>query len=146
MFAVPGVELLQGCRHRLGPGGDALLGGGFELAELAGHLRHQGGRLLGIVPHMGIPIAMRMFDLVMAIPFVVLVGIGSRWLCLQDGAVGYGQLCYGHGLGLACSRLVCAGQGWGEAVAVNQHQLGLAELPALLGRQPELMGVVARLQ
>jgi hypothetical protein len=77
LSAVPGVELLQSCRHRLGPGGDALLGGGFELAELAGYLRHQGGRLLGIVPHMGIPIAMGMFDLAMAIPIVVLVGIGG---------------------------------------------------------------------
>ena len=37
-------------------------------------------------------------------------------------------------------------QGWGEAIAVDQHQLGPPELLALLGREVELVGVVAGLE
>ena len=66
------------------------------------------------------------------------LAVGPGWL-LQLGAMGHGLLGDGHRPGLFL-------QGWGEAIAIDQHQLGSFELLALLGREVELVGVVAGLE
>ena len=77
------------------------------------------------MPHVRILIAM-------AMPVVVVV---RSLLGLQRGAVWHGDFCHLHSPG---QLLQCGG----ESVAIDQHQLRLADLAGLLGRELELVGVV----
>ena len=58
---------------------------------------------------------------------------------IKKRTVGNGPFGHGDGMGQT-------GHGGGEPVAIDQHQRGPAEGAALAGREPELVGVVARLQ
>ena len=75
LLAVPAVELLQHGHHGRSPAGNALPGLRFEGFELVGHQLHHGDRLGGVMPDMGIPVAM-------AVGFLVVAG-----LALADGGV-----------------------------------------------------------
>jgi hypothetical protein len=62
-----------------------------------------------------------------------------RWLANQHRAIGHGPFRHGYCIGLFR-------HGWGEAIAVDQHQSGLTELPALLWCESKLVGVVSWLE
>ena len=68
--------------------------------------------------------------MVVAVAVLQRFELGAPW----DGPLGHRH------------RLALAGQRGGQAIPIDQHQLGLAEVAALLRCQPELVGVVTRLQ
>ena len=141
LLAVPAVELAEHGRHRPGPGGDAGAGSGFELLELLGHQLHHGAGLAGVVPNVGIPIAVIVeigVGVASGVPFLLVVALAVLQH-FEFGAPRDGPLGHRH-------RLALLGQGGGEAIPIDQHQLGLAEVAALLRCQPELVRVISRLQ
>ena len=71
-------------------------------------------------------------------PFLLVVAVAVLQR-FEFGAPRDGPLGHRH-------RLALLRQGGGEAIPIDQHQLGLAEVAALLRCQPELVRVISRLQ
>ena len=127
--------------HQLLALADGRSGGGLQLPQSLAHNLHHRLGLEGVVPGVWIAPAV----IVLVLLFVGVTRVMAMAVLLFSfgfGAGGAGrnrQLRHGHG-----PRQFL--QGRGERVAVDQHEAGLLDIPALTRTQQELVGVVVGIE